>query len=266
MAHSTVSNFSITTMHRSSVSNYSCIIVIMTCFLLNRAIGLHSVIRLRHPSNLSYGCGFRHLSRSLIARKLSSHDDSNDCQNQIRNESIKQRDSSTLGSAKVPFTWDELKTLVHDNQLDKMSRSRSEQDRYEEYTAKIKSEWLSVVDHILCSKFDFDRVLVDAFTDELNQSKPRQLLKAVPSLDEVSFVRTSLCRNDFPYYVEDNVQHWCLWKLYENVNVDDIATAKRALYEELDAEEFIHFVNPPHLKSIPQIDHAHIFIRLSECL
>ena len=158
-----------------------------------------------------------------------------------------------LGSAKIPFTWDELKTLVKNDQLDKMSRSRSEQDRYDDYIQKIKKEWVSVADHILCSKFDFER--------EFDEASLR--LKAKPSLEEVDFVRTSLCPNDFPYFVEDEVQHWCLWKLQENVVVNDIMIAKKELFEKLDVEEFIHFVNPPHLKSIPQIDHAHIFIRLA---
>mmetsp|Transcript_2743 Transcript_2743/g.3827 ORF Transcript_2743/g.3827 Transcript_2743/m.3827 type:complete len:243 (-) Transcript_2743:1303-2031(-) len=164
------------------------------------------------------------------------------------------RDPRTLGSAKVPFTWAQLKDLVQNDQLDKMSRSRSEQDRYEEYILKIRSEWLSVVDHILCSKFDFEKekVVVNGIDK----------WRSHPSLEEVNFVKKSLRLNDFPYYVEDNVQHWCLWKLKDNVDVDDISFARKELYKALDVEEFIHFVNPPHLKSIPEIDHAHIFVRL----
>ena len=50
-----------------------------------------------------------------------------------------------------------------------------------------------------------------------------------------------------------------------DINVNDIAAAKTELYKSLDVDDFIYFVNPPHLKSIPQIDHAHIFIRLADC-
>eukprot|EP00816_Leptocylindrus_hargravesii_P008687 CAMPEP_0196822430 /NCGR_PEP_ID=MMETSP1362-20130617/83466_1 /TAXON_ID=163516 /ORGANISM="Leptocylindrus danicus, Strain CCMP1856" /LENGTH=245 /DNA_ID=CAMNT_0042201987 /DNA_START=424 /DNA_END=1161 /DNA_ORIENTATION=- len=165
----------------------------------------------------------------------------------------KKRDPRTLGSAKVPFTWNQLRSIVENDQLDKMSRSASEQKRYEEYTAVIKTQWVSVVDNILYSKFGFER--------EQTMVDHQSLFRAVPSLSEVTSVYTSLVPNDFPYYVEEGIEHWCLWKLCEDVSPSDIIAAKKELYETRNAEEFIHWVNPPHLKSIPQIDHAHILIR-----
>ncbi|KAL7532493.1 hypothetical protein ACHAXR_007664 [Thalassiosira sp. AJA248-18] len=94
----------------------------------------------------------------------------------------------------------------------------------------------------------------------------------------------NLCLNDFPYYFSPGIQHWVLWKLGGEVTPGEIATAKldimgknraqgatngmvsdctecgRNNLEQIvnDHEVFLHWVNPPHLKSLPGIDHVHI--------
>lgn len=74
-----------------------------------------------------------------------------------------------------------------------------------------------------------------------------------------------LAMNDFPYYLEDGVEHWCLWKLgdtdtnnHDDVNDEDIEWAKETLKQRGDVVEMMHWINPVHLKSLPGIDHAHI--------
>jgi hypothetical protein len=88
-----------------------------------------------------------------------------------------------------------------------------------------------------------------------------------PPLESISDgdVRMCLAMNDYPYFVHSGIEHWCLWKLGGNVTTDDIDEAlirlktiernepcKRKLLDS------ISFVNPPHLKSVKAIDHAHI--------
>jgi len=93
-------------------------------------------------------------------------------------------------------------------------------------------------------------------------------------------------RNDFPYYFEDGIEHWCLWKLGLHHQADDNGDLEEeAGVTEKDIEwarqqlvmdeglslngttitnnkgkiiDMLHWVNPPHLKSVLGIDHAHI--------
>jgi len=99
--------------------------------------------------------------------------------------------------------------------------------------------------------------------------------------------RRIVVRNDFPYYFEDGIEHWCLWKLgcTDDANYDDndggpedqgevtekdIEWAQRQLVLDGNSSlnsavrnrgvivDTLYWVNPPHLKSVPGIDHAHI--------
>eukprot|EP00551_Chaetoceros_affinis_P010025 CAMPEP_0203670554 /NCGR_PEP_ID=MMETSP0090-20130426/6599_1 /ASSEMBLY_ACC=CAM_ASM_001088 /TAXON_ID=426623 /ORGANISM="Chaetoceros affinis, Strain CCMP159" /LENGTH=255 /DNA_ID=CAMNT_0050535439 /DNA_START=119 /DNA_END=886 /DNA_ORIENTATION=- len=68
-----------------------------------------------------------------------------------------------------------------------------------------------------------------------------------------------LAMNDFPYYMEDNIEHWCLWKLGGgDVDDQDIRWAKEKLNTRDDILEMQHWINPVQYKSLPDIDHAHI--------
>ena len=94
--------------------------------------------------------------------------------------------------------------------------------------------------------------------------------KAYPSIIEIESSQKVLLPNNFPYYLEDGIEHWCLWKLKEPVTEDDIKMAKDDLKFMTinDAAitdnkcnvlvDTMHWINPIHLKSVPDIDHAHI--------
>ena len=87
--------------------------------------------------------------------------------------------------------------------------------------------------------------------------------------------------NDFPYYFGDSIKHWYLWRLGcvadgdaseadSNITEDDIIWAQKQLMMDGDLSlniteenqgtivDVLHWENPPHLKSVPGIDHAHI--------
>ena len=82
--------------------------------------------------------------------------------------------------------------------------------------------------------------------------------------------------NDFPYYFAPGIQHWVLWKLGGDVTSDEILQAKKCIFRDdyqlkhiihndiivNSTEVFLHWVNPPHLKSLPGIDHVHILFRV----
>lgn len=157
-------------------------------------------------------------------------------------EDILQRDSSR----KTPFTWPELLQIVEkEKNLAKLCRSVKDQRGYDVHRQELKQNWASIYDFILFSKFGFDRVLVDSRW----HSQPR--------LSELTLVHKSLWLNDFPYYVQDGILHYVLWKTLEDVTEEEIQEARNKLIDTKNAIEIIHWINPPHLKSLPEIDHVH---------
>ena len=79
-----------------------------------------------------------------------------------------------------------------------------------------------------------------------------------------------LSLNDFPYYFEAGVEHWVVWKLGDPISTIDIENGKMEILREVgcsnvdfinDTSVFLHWLNPPELKSLPDVDHIHILFR-----
>lgn len=78
-------------------------------------------------------------------------------------------------------------------------------------------------------------------------------------------VRFVLRANDFPYNVVPGIQHWLLWcNRPEFPGNSMIVEIERRLGRQDDPHndlEYELFENPPYLRSIPDLCHAHIFLR-----
>ena len=82
--------------------------------------------------------------------------------------------------------------------------------------------------------------------------------------------RTVLSLNDFPYYFDEGIEHWVVWKLGGGISVIEIDNGKMQILTEAgcsnmelinDSSVFLHWLNPPELKSLPDVDHCHILFR-----
>lgn len=131
-------------------------------------------------------------------------------------------------------------------------------------------------------------------SDDSGAARQRRRKRSTPTFQEYSSrlerggadgadARINLSPNDFPYYLDPGIEHYVLWKLGGDVTPRDIANAKLDLMKRDDAEsraadesedeltfervmtsdteKFLVWFNPPHLKSLPGIDHAHIIFR-----
>jgi hypothetical protein len=159
-----------------------------------------------------------------------------------------------FGYRTVPFEWNELTYIVKvDQNLARLSRSVEQERDYQVYIRDLKHQWKSVYDHILCSKF------------ELEQRKGDDgKYYAYPPISELEGSRKCIVQNDFPYYLAGNIEHWILWKIGGFCTTEDIDDARNQIQQQLgNVENFLHWINPPHLKSLPDIDHVH-FLCLRE--
>lgn len=150
-----------------------------------------------------------------------------------------------------PFSWDELQEIVGNRDLSYLCRSIEQQHKYEIYKIHLKNQWETVHDHILCSKFGIEPVIA-------TQTGRRKASLDLGNLPD-DLLRVSLLPNEFPYFTEEPIQHWVLWKLGQDCSEEDVNWAKDQLQARIGpVRDFIHWTNPPHLKSVPDIDHVHI--------
>lgn len=156
------------------------------------------------------------------------------------------------GYRTTKLEWEELQDILkvpEENQIARMSRSVEQQRDYEIYKKEIEKTWRSVLDHILVTKLGCEVIEKEG---KLQAIKPE------------SEVVTKVVLNDFPYYLADGVEHWVLWKLNDSIHDHDVEEAKATIRVQRSNQvaDFLHWINPPHLQSLPQIDHVHILSRL----
>lgn len=147
------------------------------------------------------------------------------------------------------LTWDEVTKIIQKGELEKLGRSNEQHHEYVEFMDQIKNNYASVVDYLLISKFQFDSECVNG--------------KVAAIRSPAQQGRLLLATNDFPYNFEDGIQHFVLWKLGGAVLESEISDAISEIISKAspDPVECVSYVNPLALKSIPEIDHAHILVR-----
>jgi Protein of unknown function (DUF3605) len=193
------------------------------------------------------------------------------------------------GYRSEPFAWDELVEILGSDddykpQLERLCRSVEQQKDYQIYRRDLLLTWRSLLDSMLCKTFDtiFTPCRPESPAPpppplEGGQMMPPQhttggtgggpavsgnKLIAVPALADVKTIHTRLVLNDFPYYMTNDIDHYVLWKIGGVAcSKDDIEEAKHQLRQQGYEERILHWTNPPHLKSIPEIDHVHILAR-----
>ena len=251
-----------------------------------------------------------------------------------------------------PLSWEDLIQIVQvDYELGKLSRSKQQQYDYELALVNMKQEWNSTYDFILHTKFNFTKKKIqrpnpkDATTNRsttssssststTNDSEKEEegigsqsasssssssyVWIVDPPLSEIKQIKKVLVKNDFPYYMEDGIQHYVLWKTCQNITEDEIQVARNELQEIMlrtegvqekrqqqqqqqqqvveqqgddvstmnevhddddddhdddiingsssstsrKVVEIIHWMNPPHLQSLPDIYHVHFVCRV----
>ena len=150
----------------------------------------------------------------------------------------------------IKLTWTELKVIINRGDLHVLGRSVIQQLEYDSFCEAIKAEWVSIADYLLHSKFNIP------YTSETSSSK-----KLVDrSSYNKSEVITKLLPNDFPYYFDECIDHFIYWKLGGSLSCIEVEEIARNVMSDVNSKyiDYQVYINPAHLKSIPEIEHAHI--------
>lgn len=150
----------------------------------------------------------------------------------------------------LPMTFADVKEIITAGQLHKLIRSDKEQLKYTEFIKLLLESWCTPGDYFLSVKFGL------AFTLEKNGKKSvsRQFSEDVKQQRHIAL-------NDFPYFFEEGVLHYILWKLEGEILPTDILEIMKELKVRHEIADYVFFINPPNLKSIPDIYHAHIILK-----
>ena len=147
------------------------------------------------------------------------------------------------------LTFEQIQSHINRNELHALLRSKSEQERYIVSLTETRKRWATISDFILHDKFHLDY--------EVDRDGkffvPRHVFEGQKS---------TCVRNDFPYNFEKRVQHMVYWKLGGDVTVDELHRAAQELREKIQFDGYAVFVNPPSLKSIKDVSHGHIILKL----
>jgi hypothetical protein len=151
--------------------------------------------------------------------------------------------------ANQPLQWNDLIKWIKNGQQTLLWRDEQCAQRYIEHQKLVSKEYRSINDFIRINylKWDID----------LDKSSQKRI--AIPGLKSIK--EPLLIPNDFPYYLVNDIQHWLIW-------CDPKPNEPEKLIEQIINKEFpckkfdrLSFVNPPRLRSVSDVFHAHVFTR-----
>jgi hypothetical protein len=170
------------------------------------------------------------------------------------------------GYRNEPAPWTELVRIIQEDDLARLSRSESQQREYEIFRYYLKLYYKSIVDFVLCTKFGIPmqwneetKLWQASSADDVNSETTTTTTTTTPTTDTGRMV---LVPNDFPYSMQPGIIHYILWKRTK-ITPSDIEEATDELKKQLSAEDIVFWVNPPNLKSLPEIDHVHFLCLLN---
>ncbi|KAJ2825346.1 hypothetical protein IWW50_002890 [Coemansia erecta] len=156
---------------------------------------------------------------------------------------------ATRLSIPAPVPWTQFKQLVDAENLEPLGRSFAMQVTYEQHIIQMARQYGSVANYLI------DHALADLIAET-----------KAPGFDPKSALAASdfvFRANDFPYYLGDGVEHWVMWckkKLQPGYAAS--AAAVEAIESRFGhSAEWRYFVNPVRRQSVPQLSHAHVFIK-----
>ncbi|KAF9940374.1 hypothetical protein BGZ75_004138 [Mortierella antarctica] len=168
---------------------------------------------------------------------------------------------------KHQFTWSELSKMVASKDLTPMGRSEAVQEAYQRAIKRRTKKYGSPDEYIR------QRVLhwppaeqnvastpSSAASSDGNESSTSCSSISPPSspTGPVDPLEIALKKNEFPYSVKPGIEHWLIWSRHP---LTDEVWIRRYLEERLPGRDYLFFINPPELRSVPSIFHVQVFTK-----
>ncbi|KAG0278675.1 hypothetical protein BGZ96_002284 [Linnemannia gamsii] len=172
---------------------------------------------------------------------------------------------------KHQFSWSELTKLVASKDLGPMGRSEEVQAAYQKAIKRRTKKYGSPDEYIR------QRILhwppaektedgshspsLSSYSDgnESSSSSCSSSLSPPSSpTGPVDPLEVNLKKNEFPYSVKPGIEHWLIWSRQP---LTDEVWIRRYLEERLPGRDYLFFINPPELRSVPTISHVQVYTK-----
>lgn len=175
---------------------------------------------------------------------------------------------------KHQFSWSELSGLIASKNLGPMGRSEQVQIAYQKAIKK-RNKYGSPGEYIRQRVLHWPPAVSDnndgsrppssvsSFSDGNESSTSCSSVSSVSSppsspTGPLNPLEIALKKNEFPYSVKKGIEHWLIWS--RNPLTDEV-WIRRYLEERLPGRDYLFFVNPPELRSVPSIFHVQVFTK-----
>jgi len=158
-------------------------------------------------------------------------------------------DLTRAAIASQPLEWNDLIKWFENGQKTLLCRSDECAQRYIQHQKFVENQYRSINDyiriHYLKWNFDIDKLTSKRF--------------AIPSPNSIK--EPLLTPNDFPYYLVSDIKHWLIWA--DPIPEEPVKVIDKIIEKEFPCDRFqrLSFVNPPRLRSVSDVFHAHVFTR-----
>ena len=180
----------------------------------------------------------------------------------------------------VPYTWEEVCSIVDSNHLEAFARSSDQTRRYVTFKQHLSQQKTTVFKHLLVNQLHWYNPKDNGGVpvDRINEIDDKNLV-IKPTGEKLFEEPSDLCilYNHFPYYFEDDVVHLCIWSKIP-IPADpeswcgDILSATRSQVEGLIRDIFVDalgmdrsnirwFKNWEALQSVKAISHVHVLLK-----
>ncbi|KAG0226896.1 hypothetical protein BGW42_003299 [Actinomortierella wolfii] len=168
-------------------------------------------------------------------------------------------------------SWEELTQMVASKDLTSMGRSEKVQAAYE-HAVKHRTHRYGSVDNFVRQRvlhwppptpgspsFQITNNLSSPPSSDDEDAWDSEPCSNPPSPTEPQDpLEIALKKNEFPYSVEDGIEHWLIWSRHP---LRDENWIRRYLEERLPGREYLFFINPAVHRSIKSIFHIQVFTR-----
>lgn len=165
--------------------------------------------------------------------------------------------------------WDELVVLISAGRLEALGRLDWQLSDYAKSKAVMLEEYHSVTDRLRDRRLAAPCRLEDGrkrcdWTQQSSQqieSPPADHPMRVELDDDGLPLRLCWWHNEFGYAIDDHIGHDLVWT--DRYLSPHSRLFQRVLDEHKPSKQFdvLTFINPPHLRSIPDLHHIHVFSR-----
>lgn len=139
------------------------------------------------------------------------------------------------------LTWDQINFIIKNKKYHLFGRSKYVQTYYNYIKSKINTKYNTLRDKILITVFNCKFYVKNRKYSAIYDGK--NMIK--------------ISENEFPYHIDDNIDHKLLWSTTDLTDVQ----IKRYLKQNFKNTKYVYYRNPPQQRSVPDVFHIHIFIR-----